>query len=98
MLDAYAVFSRHAHDRLKECQLSPSKAAWLLYTAEKETLPKDLKKYNRKKYKQRSLHYRNGSLIFTIIPAIDKRTNERIYLVLSVFDQRIGLGKQRKHG
>lgn len=91
MIDKYAVFTRHAHDRLRECQLTIAKASWMLYSAEVDDLPKDIKRYKREKYGADSLHLRYGTILFTLVPAIDKYTGDPIYLVLSVFDQRISI-------
>lgn len=89
MLDKYAIFSNHAKERLKECQLSMAKANWLLYSGTEEELPKDLRD-NKKKYSDRALYIRNGTIIFTLIPTIDKYTDDEVYLIVSVNDQRIG--------
>lgn len=88
MLDRYVVFSTHARERIRECQLSMSKAAWLIYTAQPEKLPKEIKNYKKNKYSDKALHLRNGTLIFTLLPVKDKRTQDDIYLVLTIFDQR----------
>jgi hypothetical protein len=91
MIDRYAVFSKHAMNRLKECQLSMAKANWLLYQGKEEKLTKDMKERKLVKYSKKALHIRYGTVLFTMIPTKDKRTNEPIYLVVSVFDQRIDL-------
>lgn len=89
MLDTYVVFSNHAKERLKECQLSMAKANWLLYTGFEEKLPKFLKG-SKDKYTDSAIYIRNGTLIFTLIPTTDKYTQDDIYLIVSVNDQRIG--------
>lgn len=92
MIDRYAVFTNHAKDRLKECQLSMAKANWLLYYGEEETLPKDLRD-NKKKYNDKARYIRSGTYIFTLIPVVDTFSNDDIYLIVSVNDQRMGLYK-----
>lgn len=89
MLDRYAVFSNHAKERLKECQLSMAKANYLLYSGFEEKLPKFLNG-SKEKYADKAVYVRNGTLIFTLIPTIDKYTQDDIFLIVSVNDQRIG--------
>ena len=97
MLDRYAVFTKHAHDRMRELQLSPSKTAWMLYSAIEDELPKDIREHKRQKYQGiKSLHLRYGTVLFTLVPAIDNRTKDEIYLVLSIFDQKMDIGKNYK--
>lgn len=90
MLDKYAIFTTHSKDRLKECQITVPKATYLLYSGFQEKLPKELKQ-DKIKYNEQAKYIRNGTLIFTVIDAKDKFTHEDIYLVVSVFDQRINL-------
>ncbi len=91
MLDRYAIFSTHAKERLKECQLSMAKANWLIYTGNEEKLPEDLNKAKNEKYSDKALYIRNGSLLFTLLPLVDKFSGEDIYLIVSVYDQRMDL-------
>ena len=88
MLDRYAVFSNHAKERLKECQLSMAKANWLLYSGVEEKLHRDLRG-SKEKYTDKALYIRNEVFIFTLIPTIDKFTGDDIYLIVSVHDQRM---------
>jgi len=91
MIDRYAVFSQHARARLKECQLSISKASWYLYQAVEEKLPKDLLEAKSAKYRNRALYLRYGTMIFTLLPIKDRESEEEAYLVVSVYDQRMDL-------
>lgn len=86
MLNRYVRFSTHARERLVECQLSIPKATWYLYQAIPERLPKPLRK-NKSKYHNTALYYRYGTMVFTLLPIIDRDTNESIYLVVTVYDQ-----------
>lgn len=90
MLNKYAIFSNHAKDRLKECQLTLAKANWLLYYGEKEKLPKEMKE-DKDKYHESAIYIRSGVYIFTLIEVVDKYSGDDVYLVISVYDQRIGL-------
>jgi len=90
MLNTYAIFSNHAKERLKECQLSMAKANWLMYSGEEEKIPKDLRP-SKEKYNDRAIYVRNGTYIFTLIPTVDKYTQDDIHLIVSVYDQRMGL-------
>lgn len=66
-----------------------AKANWLLYSGVEEKLPKFLIP-SKEKYNDRAIYIRNGVLIFTLIPTVDKYTQDDIYLIVSVNDQRIG--------
>lgn len=90
MIDKYIIFTSHSRDRLKECQISVPKASHLIYTGFEEELPKDLKK-NKQKYNEQAKYIRNGTLIFTLIDVKEKFTNDDVYLVVSVYDQRTSL-------
>ena len=90
MLDRYIKFTKHARDRMNECQIEPVKCAWLIYGAEKYSLPRDLN-LNKKKYSEKTLYYRNGTYVFTLLPKTDITTGDNIYLVISVYDQRMDL-------
>ena len=92
MITKYAVFTRHAHERLRECNITIAKASWMLYSSEVDDIPKDIRKYKREKYGADSLHLRYGTVLFTLVPAVDKYTGDDIYLVLSVFDQNMSRG------
>ncbi|MBV6446385.1 MAG: hypothetical protein IFNCLDLE_02683 [Ignavibacteriaceae bacterium] len=92
MLDAYAIFSTHAKERLKESNVSVSKAAYMLYNAEKEKLDKNLRQYKNKRYgDEEQLFYRYGTFIFTLRKIKDKYSGDECYLVLTVTDQRLTL-------
>lgn len=86
MLDRYVKFSTHARERLVECQLSIPKATWYLYQAIPEKLPKPLKR-KKARYHATALYYRYGTYIFTLLPVIDRDTDEDMYLVVTVYDQ-----------
>lgn len=91
MLNKYAIFTKHSQDRLRECQINLPKAVFMLYSGTKEKLPKELAKA-KNKYSDEAIYIRNGTIIFTLIDSINKITKEDIYLVVSVYDQQIGLG------
>lgn len=86
MLDRYVKFSTHARERLVECQLTLPKAIWYLYQAEPEKLPKPLRK-KKSKYHDTALYYRYGTVVFTLLPMIDRDTHEPIYLIVTIYDQ-----------
>lgn len=92
MLDRYVVFTSHAQSRLKEWRIPLAKANWLVYSGMEEKLDKTLK---RSKVGDSAIHIRNGTVIFTMKPIQDKNTGDDIYLVLTVYDQRMKLGARR---
>lgn len=90
MLEKYAIFTNHAKERLKQFGLSLAKANWLLYTGIEEKLPKLLKMAKVRKYEV-AKYVRNGSFIFTLIDTSDKYSGDDVYLVVSVYDQRMDI-------
>jgi hypothetical protein len=91
MLDRYAIFSTHAKERLHEFQLTLPKACWLLYQSEVDYLPKEIRDHKREKYTDKAIYRRYGTIIFTLLPIVDKHTNDEVYLVVSVYDQLMDL-------
>ena len=89
MLDKYVVFTTHAQNRLKTWRISLAKANWLVYTGVEEKLDKQLR---RSKPDDSAIHIRNGTIIFTMKEVTDRDTGDDIWLVLTVYDQRVILG------
>lgn len=91
MLDRYVIFTSHARQRAHEFQISLAKATWLVYTSDVNDLPKELKRAKNAKYKDRAVYRRNGTYLFTLLPATDNQTGDEIYLVITMYDQRMDL-------
>ncbi len=93
--DRLIVFTNHALDRVAECQINEEQATELLRSAVEEPLRKfkDQGRYKREKYKhsEPAKYYRNGTIIFTVIPKSNYDPIGDVYLVISVFDQRLYL-------
>ena len=93
------VFTNHAWERIKECQLSGRDVQQLFAESILED-EKNVRRYKQGKYgndhEQGIKHYRNGTLIFTIRETIDKLKHDPINLLITVADQRFNI-KTRKH-
>lgn len=93
--DRPILFTYHALERVAECQIDEEKATELLRSAIEEPLKKfkDQSRYKREKYKhsEPAKYYRNGTIIFTIIPKTNIDPPGEVYLVISVFDQKLYL-------
>jgi hypothetical protein len=91
MIDKYAVFSTHAKERLLESGIGIGKASYMLYNAEPEKLPRNLRESKYKKYgeNENEIYLRYDTFIFTLRPIKDKYTGDECYLVLTVTDQRV---------
>lgn len=83
------VFTFHAKERMRECQLSPRQAYQLLCDAEIMRTPHH--DYKKKRYNgNTNVHYLQfGPYQFTGKNVRDKRSNEPIFLIITMSDQRM---------
>lgn len=96
LLDLPIVFTNHAWERIKECQLTGRKVVWMMHNGTFENEP-NVARYKAIKYgeanDEKVKYIRYETYIFTIIRTIDKfRPDREIALLLSVADQRITNG------
>lgn len=89
MIDKFAVFSSHAKERLLQSGITVAEGCYMLYNAEREKLPNNLRKYKEREYgDEEQFIYRWGSFIFVLRPIVDSVSRKECYLVLTVTDQR----------
>lgn len=79
----------HAYDRAKEFGLKPSKVAWLFWNSVPEPTPPGKRKNG--KYASTTHYWRNGTYVMVVGETDHKDTGEPIYLLLTIFDQRMYL-------
>lgn len=92
-ITAKIIFTNHAEERLRECQLTRSEAEHLLNEAEETKLPKELRQDKKEKYhgNNGTLYFINGPIIFTARRAIDRWTFRPILLVITVTNQLVNI-------
>lgn len=85
------IFTYHALERLKESRLDAEVGLVLLHQSIEDDLMRfrDMREYKAKKYKDPARYFRNGTLLFTIIEKTNISPPESVYLVVSVFDQKL---------
>lgn len=81
----------HAYERAKEFGVSPKKLAWLFWNSVPEPSPPGKKKNS--KWSSTTRYFRNGTYVMVAGEVDHKDTGEPIYLLLTVYDQRIDLPK-----
>lgn len=79
----------HAYQRAKEFGLTPSKVAWLFWNSQPEPSPPGKRKDS--KWADKTRYFRNGTYVMVAGEADHKDTGEPIYLLLTIYDQRLDL-------
>lgn len=78
----------HAYKRAEEFNLTPSKLAWLFWNSVPEPTPPGRREG---KYNDTTHYWRNGTYVMVVGETDHKYTGEPIYLLLTVFDQKMYL-------
>lgn len=90
------VFTTHAFMRIKECQMTASEALEVFKNATEykmSDLDKNLAKHVKNKYDGNVgiKYWRNGTLNFVGKEMLDNRSQEPIYLIITVTDTRVNI-------
>lgn len=87
--DRSLKITRHAYERAYEFQLTPSKLVWMFWNSEPESSPPG--KRQDSKFADKTRYFRHGTFVFVAGETDHKDTGEPIYLLLTVYDQRMSL-------
>lgn len=79
----------HAYERAKQFGISPKQLVWLFWNSEKEPSPPGKRKDN--KFASTTRYWRNGTVVMVAGEAEHKEHGYPIYLLLTVYDQKIDL-------
>lgn len=77
----------HAYERGKQFQLSPAKMVWLFWNSEPEKSPPG----RRETSPENTRYFRNGTYVMVAAEVDDRETGEPMYLLLTIYDQRMDL-------
>jgi len=88
------IITGHAYERCEQLGMRKVDIAPLFWESLQEKLPQDLRKYaarTHQKYHELTRYYRNGTYVMVASETTHKRTGDNIYLLLTVYDQRLDL-------
>jgi hypothetical protein len=83
--------TNHARERAEQFQIPIKKLVWMFWNSEEEPEPPG----SKRREGWVTAFRRNGTVVMTAGLVNDKRTEEPIYLLLTIYDQRMDLPAEK---